>query len=58
MFFAAGHLPRDLVEWIDLIVPSTAYTVLYLYTKRLTASMVAHGLWNTLVAILVIIIYS
>ncbi|MGP4078189.1 lysostaphin resistance A-like protein [Halobacillus sp. K22] len=58
LFFAAGHLPGDLVEWIDLLVPSTAYTVLYLYTKRLTASMVAHGLWNTLVVIIVTIIYS
>ena len=58
LFFAAGHLPADLVEWVDLLVPSTAYTILYLYTKRLTASMIAHGLWNTIVVIVVTILYS
>ncbi|SHN33980.1 hypothetical protein SAMN05216179_3490 [Gracilibacillus kekensis] len=57
-FFAAGHIPRDFVEWMDLLIPSTAYTILYLYTKRLTASMVAHGLWNSIVVLLVMIIYA
>lgn len=58
VFFAAGHLPRNLVEWIDLLIPSTAYTALYIYTGRLTASIVAHALWNTAVVILVILLYS
>ncbi|MDE0583388.1 CPBP family intramembrane metalloprotease, partial [Planococcus sp. A6] len=58
VFFAAGHLPRNLVEWIDLLIPSAAYTVLYIYTGRLTASIVAHALWNTAVVILVMLLYS
>ncbi|SFS42140.1 CPBP family intramembrane glutamic endopeptidase [Marininema halotolerans] len=58
IFFSAGHLPSNLVEWIDLLIPSTAYALLYLYTKRLTASMVAHGLWNTLAVTLIILFYS
>ncbi|OEH91107.1 CPBP family intramembrane glutamic endopeptidase [Bacillus solimangrovi] len=58
LFFAAAHLPQDLVQWIDILVPTTAYTILYLYTNRLTASIVAHGLWNILAVILIISIYS
>lgn len=58
VFFAAGHLPRNLVEWIDLLIPSAAYTALYIYTGRLTASIVAHALWNTAVVILVMLLYS
>ncbi|WP_271853375.1 CPBP family intramembrane glutamic endopeptidase [Planococcus maritimus] len=58
VFFAAGHLPRNWVEWIDLLIPSVLYTVLYLYTGRLTASIVAHALWNTTVAILVVVLYT
>jgi hypothetical protein len=58
VFFAAGHLPQNLVEWVDLLIPSVAYTVLYLTTKRLTASMVAHGLWNTLAVFLCFFIYN
>lgn len=58
LFFIAGHLPTDLVEWVDLLIPTIAYTILYLSTKRLTASIVAHGLWNTLAVVLVYIIYA
>lgn len=57
-FFAAGHLPQNWIEWIDLLIPSTLYTVLYLYTGRLTASIVAHALWNTAAAILVMLLYA
>ena len=58
IFFAAGHLPINLVEWMDILIPSTVYTILYLYTKRVTASIVTHSLWNTLAVILIFIIYS
>lgn len=58
IFFAAGHLPTNLVEWIDLLIPSVAYTILFVYTGRLAASIVAHSLWNTLAVILVFIIYG
>lgn len=47
LFFAAGHLPQGRVGWIDILIPSTAYVVLFLYTKRLIAPMVAHAVWNT-----------
>jgi len=45
-------------EWIDLLIPTIAYTIMYLSTKRLTASIVAHGLWNTLAVVLIYIIYA
>lgn len=56
-FFAAGHIPTNTTEWIDLLVPSTAYTILYVSTGRLIAPMVAHGLWNSLAAVLVYVLY-
>lgn len=46
LFFAAGHLPSDVLGWFDILVPTIAYTLLFLYTNRLTASMVAHGVYN------------
>jgi len=58
IFFAAGHLPINLVEWVDLLIPSTAYTILFLYTRRVTAPIVAHSLWNILAVILIFIIYA
>jgi membrane protease YdiL (CAAX protease family) len=48
LFFAAGHLPQGWVDWVDILIPSTAYVVLFLYTRRLIAPMVAHAVWNTL----------
>lgn len=58
VFFAAGHLPSNTVEWVDLLIPSAFYTALYLYTKRLTAPIIAHGLWNTLAVIMVLVLYG
>ncbi|GAA5522187.1 CPBP family intramembrane metalloprotease [Aliifodinibius salicampi] len=46
VFFAIGHLPTDAISWFDILVPTIAYTVLFLYTKRLTASIIAHGIYN------------
>ncbi|MFD2533329.1 CPBP family intramembrane glutamic endopeptidase [Gracilimonas halophila] len=45
-FFAVGHLPSDALGWFDILVPTIAYTLLFLYTKRLTASIIAHGIYN------------
>ncbi|MCH2449034.1 MAG: CPBP family intramembrane metalloprotease [Gracilimonas sp.] len=45
-FFAAGHLPADALGWFDILVPTIAYTLLFLYTKRLTTSIIAHGIYN------------
>lgn len=46
LFFCLGHLPSNTVEWIDILIPTTAYTLLFIYTKRLTAPIVAHGIYN------------
>jgi membrane protease YdiL (CAAX protease family) len=46
VFFSIGHLPSDLLGWFDILVPTVAYTALFLFTKRLTASILAHGIYN------------
>ena len=57
LFFAIGHLPTDALGWFDILVPTTAYTILFLYTKRLTASVVAHGIYNLTAILLTYYIY-
>lgn len=56
IFFSAGHLPTSALLWYDILVASIIYTCLFLYTGRLTASIVAHGAWNA-IAILIINCY-
>lgn len=46
VFFSLGHLPSNTVEWVDILIPTTAYTLLFIYTRRLTAPIVAHGIYN------------
>ncbi|MGD1894379.1 MAG: CPBP family intramembrane glutamic endopeptidase [Cyclobacteriaceae bacterium] len=46
LFFAALHLPSDSLGWFDILVPTFMYTFLFLYTKRLVAPIVAHGIYN------------
>lgn len=46
LFFAAGHLPSDALGWFDILVPTIAYTLLFIYTERLTAPIIAHGVYN------------
>lgn len=58
LFFAAGHLPQDWVSWMDILVPGTAYVVLFLYTRRLTAPMVAHAVWNTTAVAGIYVVYG
>lgn len=55
LFFVVGHLPSNAVEWFDIIVPTLAYTLLFIYTRRLTASMVAHAIYN---ATAILAVYS
>lgn len=57
LFFAAGHLPTDLLGWFDILIPSIAYTLLFIYTGRLTASIVAHGIYNMAAILLTYTIY-
>ncbi|HZG71423.1 MAG TPA: type II CAAX endopeptidase family protein [Chondromyces sp.] len=57
LFFAAGHLPSNSIEWIDILISTITFTLLFLLTKRLTASIVAHGVWNMTAIILVNYLY-
>lgn len=55
--FAVGHLPVSWLDWLDILVPSIAYTLLFVVTGRLTASMAAHGLYNALTVVLIGLLY-
>lgn len=58
LFFAAGHLPRGWVDWMDILVPSTVYVVLFLGTRRLTAPIVAHAAWNAVAVAGIQLVYG
>ena len=57
LFFALGHMPTDALGWFDILVPTVAYTMLFLLTKRLTASIVAHGIYNMMAILLTYYLY-
>ena len=57
LLFTVGHLPTDAVEWFDILVPTIAYTVVFVFTKRLTASIVAHGIYNMSAILLTYYLY-
>lgn len=46
LFFAAGHLPTNTIEWIDILIPTILYTLLFVFTGRLTPSIIAHSIYN------------
>jgi membrane protease YdiL (CAAX protease family) len=58
LFFAAGHLPQGWVEWVDILVPSVAYVLLFLKTRRLVAPMVAHAIWNSVAVTGIHVLYG
>lgn len=57
LFFAAGHLPSNSIEWIDILIPTCIYTLLFIYTKRLTAHIIAHGIYNLTGILMVYYLY-
>lgn len=57
LLFALGHMPISTLDWFDILVPTILYTVLFIWTKRLTASIVAHGVYNMSAIILTYNIY-
>jgi hypothetical protein len=57
LLFAIGHLPTNALDWFDILVPTIIYTVLFLFTKRLTASIVAHGIYNMSAILLTYYLY-
>ena len=58
VFFAAGHLPQGWVEWVDILVPATAYVLLFVHTRRLVAPMVAHAAWNSTAVVTIYLLYG
>lgn len=46
VIFSLGHMPTNGLQWFDILVPTIIYTLLFLSTRRLTASIVAHGIYN------------
>lgn len=57
LLFAMGHLPSKALDWFDILVPTIMYTLLFISTRRLTAPIVAHGLYNMLAILLTYHLY-
>jgi membrane protease YdiL (CAAX protease family) len=57
VLFTLGHMPSTAVDWFDILVPTILYTILFVKTKRLTASIVAHGIYNMTAIILTYYLY-
>lgn len=57
ILFCLGHMPVSALDWFDILVPTLTYTILFITTKRLTASIVAHGIYNMTAIILTYYIY-
>lgn len=57
IFFTIGHLPANALSWFDILIPTIAYTALFLYTKRLAASIIAHGIYNLTAILLAYYMY-
>jgi membrane protease YdiL (CAAX protease family) len=55
--FSIGHMPVSALDWFDILIPTIIYTLLFITTKRLTASIVAHGVYNMTAILLVYYIY-
>lgn len=57
LIFALGHLPTSALDWFDILVPTLLYTILFIWTKRLTACIAAHGVYNMSAIILTYYLY-
>jgi len=57
VIFSFGHMPVTSLDWFDILIPTIMYTLLFITTKRLTASIVAHGIYNMTAIILTFYIY-
>lgn len=58
LIFSFGHMPVTALDWFDILVPTIMYTLLFITTKKLTASIVAHGLYNMSAIILTYYMYA
>lgn len=57
VIFAVGHMPSTTLDWFDILIPTVMYTLLFVTTKHLTASIIAHGIYNMSAIILTYFIY-
>lgn len=57
VIFSLGHMPSTTLDWFDILIPTIMYTLLFITTKRLTASIVTHGVYNMTAIILTYWIY-
>jgi len=57
LIFSLGHMPSTALDWFDILVPTIIYTLLFITTKRLTASIAAHSIYNMTAVILTYNIY-
>ncbi len=57
VLFSLGHMPSSTLDWFDILVPTVMYTLLFITTKRLTASIVAHGVYKMTAIILTYQLY-
>lgn len=57
VIFSFGHMPHTTLDWFDILIPTVMYTLLFISTKRLTASIVAHGIYNMTAIILTYYMY-
>jgi membrane protease YdiL (CAAX protease family) len=57
IIFSLGHMPVSALDWFDILIPTIMYTLLFITTKRLTASIVAHGVYNMTAILLTYYMY-
>lgn len=57
VLFSIGHMPSSSLDWFDILIPTIMYTLLFITTKRLTASIIAHGVYNMSAILLTYYIY-
>ncbi|SHG73878.1 CPBP family intramembrane glutamic endopeptidase [Winogradskyella jejuensis] len=57
IIFSLGHMPTNGLDWFDILVPAIIYTLLFLSTKRLTASIISHGVYNISAILLTYCLY-
>lgn len=58
LLFAALHLPASALDAVAIVLAGLVYTALFLLTRRLTATVVAHALWNTAAVVTVVAVYG
>ncbi|MGW5876354.1 CPBP family intramembrane glutamic endopeptidase [Nocardiopsis terrae] len=58
LLFAVLHLPTSVPDVAAIMVAGLVYTALFLATRRMTATVVAHSLWNTAAVVAVLVIYG